>query len=161
MMPKQKQKQKQNKNKFNTKLAEETVKSMESVINTLLTSKEVKDGGLHIVIGNRKEILLEYSIGTKEKWKFEYDGIARSKYKITAKEGLPTHVVFRDNPELASYKGNTLHPGSYIKGKVVVSVSGLSSALDEQLSYLLVIAIKTLLKMKLEAQMLNGNDFVT
>lgn len=160
-MAKTKKKGKNTKKRYNKRVAIQAVKLVvESLIKLTMDTGLAKRKDLHIVIGKRSgKILHEFSLGKVKKWEHDYKGVARSKFNLTCRNGLPTRIIQSMMPELAGEKGDTFYFGSWIDGDIVVACSGVQAYWDEAYAKVIVAVVRAIVTAIQENEIALGKDF--
>lgn len=148
--------------RFNENLAAKAIQLVvNSLVRTAMDAKLVKREHLHIVVGKADgstdgKVLSELSMGDPQEWEFGYRGVAHSKFKITARTGLPTRLVQTCMAELADEDGDTVYWGSAIDGGIIVACSGVEPFWDEAFSKAIAAVVRAMLSAEQESDLAAG-----
>ncbi len=135
--------------RFNKDIASRAITNALPMIDALIKNGVVCRGDLYIMVGNKNgDVLASKSFGNIIEWEYQYDRIAKSKFKITVRTGQATRIVQLMTPELAGEVGDTFYWGSWIDGGIIASCSGVEPYWDEAISKTLVAMARALVTEK-------------
>ena len=132
-----------------------------TIVALLATMAKRQD--LHVVIGligvnGEGAILVQESFGDFGAWEHDYEPIAKGKFYLSARTGLPSRLVQADHPFLLGVE-SVVHGGSVVEDEVVVACSGVESYFDEAVAGVILAILKGLCHHELARQRALNIDF--
>jgi len=126
------------------------------MIEAAVRRARVSGGGfLHIVVLDptarpervpfEQAVLLEHSIGERERWDADYAGFARAKARLSWTHGLDSHCLQTLRPHLLR-RGDSLLWGGVCLDGLVVACSGAHPWYDEAFATAVAAALRALVK---------------
>jgi len=137
-------------------LAREALALALPMIEAAVRRERVSGGGfLHIVVLDptarpervpfEQAVLLEHSIGERERWDADYAGFARAKARLSWTHGLDSHSLQTLRPHLLRQGDSLLWGGVCLDG-LVVACSGAHPWYDEAFATAVAAALRALVK---------------
>ncbi|ARP85201.1 hypothetical protein [Bordetella genomosp. 9] len=136
--------------------AQQALQLVMPMIDAAMSNREVGESGfLYIVIMNpavrpweasfEEAILLEHSVGDRDKWDADYAAYARAKARTTWMAQRDTHGMASASPHLLR-AGDAGVWGSAVVDGIVVATSGVNAWYDEAFSGAIAYALRAVAK---------------
>ena len=118
---------------LDAKLAAEAIELVSPSAVALLKARGTRQD-FYLMVAERVGIgyasLASKDFGTRSKWQYPFNKIARKKAALSARTGLDSRIVQQTRPELLR-PSDVIYWGSVIKGDIIVAGSGVQAYLDE------------------------------